>query len=68
MPKAFPVIDPEAPVSDIMSQSPSITAPLKPPIRTLENTHPKLKVTSCHYDTAIAIFLFRSVCGAVYPS
>jgi hypothetical protein len=31
MPKAFPVIDPEATVSDIMSQSPSITAPLKTP-------------------------------------
>lgn len=31
MPKAFPVIDPEAPVSDIMSQSPSITTPLKTP-------------------------------------
>jgi hypothetical protein len=31
MPKAFPVIDPEAPVNDIMSQSPSITAPLPTP-------------------------------------
>jgi hypothetical protein len=31
MPKAFPVIDPEAPVSDIMSQSSSITTHLKTP-------------------------------------